>query len=148
MKRLSSKVSDILEFKGAPVQTIKSDETIGTLSRQLQKARVGAMVVSEDGKTISGIISERDIAYGLALYRSNLHELPVETLMTKKVITCKPEDRVSDVAKLMSEHYIRHVPVVSDEKLVGVVGMRDVMAQRLEQIQRNVRMMSYLVRAG
>jgi CBS domain-containing protein len=148
MKRHTSRVADILEFKPKPVQTIKSDETIGNLSRDLQKARVGAMVVSDDGETISGIISERDIAYGLALYRGDLHEIPINVLMTKKVITCKPEDKVSDIAKMMSKHHIRHVPVVKEDKVVGIVGMRDVMAQRLEEIQRSARLMSTLVGAS
>jgi CBS domain-containing protein len=148
MKRHTSRVSDILESKGQLVQTIKSDETVGALSRLLQKERIGAMIVSDDGETISGIISERDVAYGLGLYRSELHELPVSALMTKKVITCKPDDKVSEVAKLMNEFHIRHVPVIRDKKIVGVVGMRDVFKQRLEEIQRNVRLMGNFVTAS
>jgi CBS domain-containing protein len=148
MKRHTSRVSDILEFKNLPVQTIKGDETISTLSRRLQKERIGAMIVSDDGETISGIISERDIAYGLSLYRSELHELPVSTLMTKKVITCSPDDKVSDVAKIMNEFHIRHVPVIKDDKIVGVIGMRDVVQQRLEEIQRNMRLMGRIVMAS
>lgn len=148
MKRHTSRVSDILEFKSSPVQTIKSDETISNLSRRLQKERIGAMIVSDDGETISGIISERDIAYGLSLYRSELHELPVSALMTKKVITCSPDDKVSDIAKIMNEFHIRHVPVIKDDKIVGVIGMRDVVQQRLEEIQRNMRLMGRIVMAS
>jgi CBS domain-containing protein len=148
MKRQTSRVADILEFKSLPVQTIKGDETIGNLSRRLQKERIGAMIVSDDGETISGIISERDIAYALSTYRRHLHELPVSALMTKKVITCSPEDKVPEVARIMSEFHIRHVPVVRDDKIVGVIGMRDVVQQRLEDIQRNVRLMSRIVGAS
>ena len=146
MKRRISKVSDIISKK--PVHTIKSDETIGSLSRKLQKERVGAMVVSDDGTSIAGIISERDIAYALSLHRSNLHEMTVGALMTRKVITCSLNDRVYDVVRQMGECHIRDVPVVDSGKVVGMVGMRDVLEQRLEELEGNLHLMKKLVVAS
>lgn len=146
MKRRVSKVSDIISKNGA--LTVRSDDSIGSLSRQLQKERVGAMIVSDDGVSIAGIISERDIAYGLSLHRSDLHEMTVGALMTKKVITCKPEDRIYDVVRLMGEFHIRHVPVVKDGKVVGMVGMRDVIEQRLDELEGNLHLMKKLVIAS
>jgi CBS domain-containing protein len=149
MKRRVSKVSDIISQKTAPVQMIRSDESIGTLSRRLQKERIGAVVVSDDdGETIAGIISERDIAYGLSLHRSNLHELPVSALMTKKVVTCSLNTKLYDVVRMMGEFHIRHVPVVHNKKVVAILGMRDVIEQRLEELQGNLHLMGKLVMAS
>jgi CBS domain-containing protein len=141
VKRRAIVVSDILKSKGAVVTTIKPQDTIGELSRQLQRLRIGAMVVSRDGVTLDGIISERDIAYALALYRSELHALPVAQLMTKQVLTCAPDDKLAGVAKIMAEHHIRHVPVLDGKMLVGVISMRDVAAHRLTELQRIAELM-------
>jgi CBS domain-containing protein len=143
MKKRVSKVSDIITKRS--VLTVTSDESIAALSRRLQKERVGAMIVSDDGVSIAGIISERDIAYALSLHRGDLHEMKVRELMTKKVITCSPDDRVYDVVRLMADHHIRHVPVVLDGKVIGVIGMRDVIEQRLDDLEENLHLMKKLV---
>ena len=132
----SMKVSDILEFKGPSVKTIKPTETVGRLARQLQQNRIGAMVVSSDGHTVEGIISERDIAYSLADRRGELHLLPVSSLMTRHVITCSPDDGLSEVMGQMMMHRIRHLPVKRDYQLVGIVSIRDVLAFRLDEVER------------
>jgi CBS domain-containing protein len=146
MKRRFSKVSDIISSKG--VLTVRSDDTIAALSERLQQERVGAMIVSDDGDTISGIISERDIAYALSVHRSNLHDMKVGALMTKKVVTCSPEDRIYSVVRLMGEFHIRHVPVVRDGRVVGMLGMRDVIEQRLDELQGNLHRIEKLVMAS
>jgi CBS domain-containing protein len=148
MKKRVAKVADILEFKGSTVITIRPNETVGMLSRRLQQEQIGAMIVSDDGETVAGIVSERDIAYALALHRGDLHALPVSTLMTKKVITCSPDDTLTEVANVMSERRIRHLPVTDGMKLVGVIGMRDIVAQRLEDLQRTARLMGNFVIAS
>ena len=84
------KVSDILLAKGSTVVTIKPSETIGALSQRLRENRIGAAIVSRDGTMVDGVISERDIAYGLAIHKAELHTLPVSELMTKTVVTCSP----------------------------------------------------------
>lgn len=116
--------------------TIKPSETVGELARQLQRLRIGAMIVSGDGDRVDGIISERDVAYGLALYRGDLHTLPVSQLMTKQVVTCDPNDKVSEIARIMNERRIRHVPVQDEGRLVGVLSIRDVTMHRIEELQR------------
>ncbi|KAB2941946.1 MAG: CBS domain-containing protein [Hyphomicrobium sp.] len=148
MKRRVVKVVDILEAKGPGLLTIKPTETIATLARRLQQERVGAMIVSHDGVSLDGIISERDIAYGLALHRGHLHELPVAALMTKKAFTCSPDDSLSEVAKVMAERHIRHLPVLDGKRLIGVIGMRDVFMHRLDEMQRVTRLLSYYVGAA
>jgi CBS domain-containing protein len=148
MKKSIAKVADILEFKGDAVITIKPNETVGILSRRLQQEQIGAMIVSEDGRSVAGIISERDVAYALALHRGELHTLPVSALMTKKVITCSPDDTLNEVAKVMAERRIRHLPVTDGTKLVGVIGMRDIIMHRLEEMQRTARLMGNFVIAS
>lgn len=143
------KVSDILEIKGSSLKMIKPNETVGSLARQLQQARIGVMVVSQDGKTIDGIISERDIAYSLAERRGELHLLPVSVLMTREVITCSPENSLSDAARLMKKHNIRHLPVKQGDHLLGIISIRDVLEYRLDEIERKSNLvMRFLAASG
>ena len=138
-------VRDILNKKGSHLHTIKSTETIGKAARHLQQRQVGVMIVSDDGRTIDGIISERDIAYSLADRRGELHLLPVSALMTKQVITCTPEDTLADVARVMNQRHIRHLPVKASSQLVGIISIRDVLEQRLDEIERKAKLLTTLL---
>ena len=135
------KVSDILAVKGPVVVTVKASDTIGTLSERLRERRIGAAVVSGDGQSVDGVISERDIAYGLAVHVGDLRKLPVSALMTKTVITCTPGDEVSDVASTMVARNIRHLPVVEENRLVGMISIRDVLNFRVDDLQRQTNML-------
>lgn len=139
------KVADLLKEKEKQVFTVKPNETIGLLARTLQQHRVGVMVVSHDGRTPDGIISERDIAYSLAERRGELHLLPVSALMTRRVVTCTPESHLMEVMALMRQHHIRHVPVVEENQLVGIVSIRDVMEYRLNEMERRYKSVQHLV---
>lgn len=139
------KVADLLKEKEKHVLTVKPNETIGLLARTLQQHRVGVMVVSHDGQTPDGIISERDIAYSLAERRGELHLLPVSALMTRRVVTCTPESHLMEVMALMRQHHIRHVPVVEENQLVGIVSIRDVMEYRLNEMERRYKSVQHLV---
>jgi CBS domain-containing protein len=130
------KVADILAAKGPAVVTIRSSETIGALSQQLRARGIGAAVVSDDGETVDGVISERDIAYGLAIHKADLHALPVSALMTATVVTCFPHDSVGSVASTMLTRNIRHLPVQDGSRLVGLISIRDVLKMRLDDLQR------------
>lgn len=130
------KVADILEAKGHAVYTVKPTDTMGALSQCLREARIGAAIVSSDGQTVDGVISERDLAYGLAVHKANLHTLPVSALMTKTVITCSPNDSVAIVASTMLSRKVRHLPVQDGDRLVGMVSIRDVLNVRLDELQR------------
>ncbi|MGZ8369381.1 MAG: CBS domain-containing protein [Rhodoplanes sp.] len=93
------------------------------------------MIVTSDGQTLDGIISERDIAYGLAAHGAALPSLKVSDLMTRAVITCSLQDTVVDVAKVMTMRRIRHLPVKDGAKLVGVVSIGDVLKSRISEIE-------------
>ena len=98
---------------------------------------MGVMVVSVDGETLSGIISERDIAYGLHKRRGELLLTKVSMMMTKNVITCTTQTSVDDAMKLMSTNRIRHLVVMSDAgKIAGLVSIRDVLKPRIDRVQK------------
>ncbi len=129
------KVANILKTKGHDVMTVRPSETIAQLAQRLRFERVGAMIVSQDGSTIDGIISERDVAYGFAEHQSALSALPVADLMTKSVVTCSPDENVSDIARIMTQQRIRHLPVQDNGKLVGIISVGDVVKHRLDELQ-------------
>ena len=139
------KVADILALKGSVVFTIKPSETIGTLSQLLRDRRIGAAIVSSYGKAVDGVISERDVAYGLSIHTADLQTLLVSALMTKTVITCCPNDNIAKVASTMLSRNIRHLPVNDDNRLVGMVSIRDVLNLRLDELQRETAQLRNLV---
>ncbi len=136
MKSGVAKVADVLKRKGLAVRTIKPTETIEVLSHWLQEQRIGAMIVSRDGQSVDGIISERDVAYGIASHGGDLRALPVSALMTNDVITCSPDDTLAEVSKVMTERHIRHLPVAEGKQLAGIISMRDVFMHRVDEVHR------------
>lgn len=128
-------VSDILRDKGAGVKTVRSDDTALCLAKRLRSDRVGAMVVSDDGSSLDGIVSERDVAYGLAAYGADLHSVPVSQLMTKAVVTCSPHDTIAHVMQVMTQQRVRHLPVKDGNRLIGLVSAGDVLKHRVGEIQ-------------
>ena len=129
------KVSDILRVKGNAVKTVRPTETIVTLTHRLKLEGVGAMIVSQDGRTIDGIISERDVAHGLAEHGADLMDLHVSDLMTRAVTTCSPDDTIADIAKVMTRRRVRHLPVKANGELVGVVSVGDVVKHRFDEME-------------
>jgi CBS domain-containing protein len=128
-------VADILRTKGAAVTTVSAGASALVVAQRLRGQRIGAMLVSDDGHSIEGIISERDLAYGLATHAGNLPNVPVSELMTKEVITCSPRDSVSEIAKVMTQRRIRHLPVKDGDRLVGIITIGDVLKHRLVEMQ-------------
>ena len=129
------KVADILRTKGAAVTTVSAGASALVVAQRLRGQRIGAMIVSDDGHSIEGIISERDLAYGLAAHASNLPNVSVSELMTTDVITCSPRDSVSEIAKVMTQRRIRHLPVKDGDQLVGIITIGDVLKHRLDEMQ-------------
>lgn len=129
-------VADLLQDKKYRILMIAPTEPITSLARRLFDAHVGCMIVSRSGRTIDGIISERDVVRGLAENAGRIDKLTVADLMTRSVITCSPNDDVSSVAKTMTQRRIRHVPVVQDgDKLVGVISIGDVLKSRMGELE-------------
>ena len=135
------KVSDILQIKGSGVKTIAPDASVRELSVRLHAEQIGAMVVSSDGRSVDGMVSERDVAYALAAHGSGLTTLPVSRLMTKAVLVCSPEDSILYVMKLMTQRRIRHLPVKKGDQLVGIISIGDVLKHRLDELELEANVM-------
>jgi CBS domain-containing protein len=106
-------VETILRTKGSAVATIRPDQTVGAAVKELISRNVGALVVSEDGETVDGIISERDLVHGLADHGAGLLSLKVAEMMTQRVVTCELSDTVDQLMAEMTNRRIRHFPVRS-----------------------------------
>ena len=128
-------ISGILANKGSSVATIRHDATIGDAAEQLARHRVGALVVSDDGDTIEGILSERDLARGLAVHGATVIGMRVTDLMTRDVVTCEPTDSVERLMGVMTDRRIRHLPVVDAGHLAGIVSIGDIVKSRLDELE-------------
>jgi CBS domain-containing protein len=131
------KVREILEHKGRRVVTIRPDATISTAVHRLGLERIGALVVSEDGGVIAGILSERDIVRALVEDGGAIMgpDRRVADLMTTGVRTCGPDDNIKSVMADMTRHRFRHMPVVENGRLTGLVSIGDVVKSRLEEME-------------
>ena len=130
-------VSDVLEGKGNAVATIASDATVGSAVADLVRHRVGALVVSPDGLHIEGIVSERDIVQHLSELHSELLEGPVSSIMSTSVRVCSSTDDVESIMNVMTEHRIRHVPVVEGGELIGIISIGDVVKSRIQELEKD-----------
>jgi CBS domain-containing protein len=130
-------VSDLLDGKGTAVATIASDATVGAVVADLVRHRVGALVVSPDGRRIEGIVSERDIVQHLSELHADLLGEPVSSIMSTEVRTCAPTDDVESIMNLMTEHRIRHVPVVEGGDLSGIISIGDVVKNRIHELEKD-----------
>ena len=132
-------VETILRHKGRRVATIRADATIEKAVELLRRNGVGALVVSDDGTSVDGILSERDIVLGLFKCGGDLLSRPVGEVMTREVITCEPEDSVSDLMAEMTNRRIRHFPVIADGQLGGIVSIGDLVKSRLDEMEFETR---------
>lgn len=142
-------VADILAKKGSDVVTVRSDDTIGVVVDLLAERRFGALVVSADGSSIDGIISERDIVRGLSTVTNGLRDLQVSDLMTTPVKTCIGADGIGELMEQMTEHRIRHLPVEDDGALIGMISIGDVVKWRVTELEEEARHLEgYISGAG
>ena len=128
-------VETILRNKGSRVATIRPDATIADAVDALHRGRIGALVVSEDGNSVDGILSERDIVIALAEQATDLLSLTVGKIMTRDVVTCEPGDTVGELMAEMTNRRVRHLPVVADGRLCGIVSIGDLVKNRLDEVE-------------
>jgi CBS domain-containing protein len=141
-------VSSLLS--GKQVQTITPDATIKELSQSLTDLKIGALVVSSDGKNILGIVSERDIVQALPSHLHEIDKINVRDIMTVHVMTCKKDSTIAQLMALMTEKRIRHVPVVDDfGALISIISIGDVVKSYVSEIdeERNA-LLDYVKSAG
>ena len=142
------RVEDILRTKGRAVVTIEGDATVEQAVQRLRTNSIGALVVSGDGNSIDGIFSERDVTGGLARHGVALLRMPVSRVMSPNVATCSADDTLKRVAMEMTERRIRHIPVVENGRLAGLVSIGDVVKNRLDELELETNVMRdvYLAR--
>ena len=131
------KISSLLARKGSTVATISRDATISEVVAQLGSNRIGALVVSEDGDHIEGIISERDVVRGLAQSGAALLDDRVSSIMTEDVFFSGPEEDTETLMRVMTERRIRHVPIVENELICGIVSIGDVVKSRMDELEKD-----------
>ena len=128
-------VAEIIQRKGSEVATVKPDDAVASAVAVLAEKGFGALVVSSDGLSIDGIISERDVVRHLAHEQEGTLRIPVEDLMTRNVVTCTAADDVDAVIRTMLDGRFRHMPVVDDaEHLCGLVSLGDLALARVGPI--------------
>ena len=135
---MEARVSEVLKQEGDRVVTVAPQETVAAVVQVLTKNRIGAApVINKDGRLV-GIVSERDIIRGISEHSDALLTFPVEKLMTRDVQICSPFDRLVDLMQAITLCRIRHLPVVQNGKVCGIVSIGDVVKQRLEEVQLEV----------
>ncbi|MDD7910537.1 MULTISPECIES: CBS domain-containing protein [Pseudovibrio] len=129
-------VAAILNSKGREVFTESADKTLAEIAASLGGRRIGAVVICREPGVIAGILSERDIVSAIALHGSEALERPVTEYMTETVITCSEKDTINSVMGKMTAGRFRHVPVVENGKLCGLISIGDVVKYRIAEIER------------
>jgi CBS domain-containing protein len=128
-------VSTILSAKGGNVVTIEPTATLADASRLLAQHRIGAVLVTGAGERIVGVVSERDIVRALAAHGANALGLPLTDVMTRKVVTCTRADTIAELMERMTGGKFRHLPVIEDDRLVGIISIGDVVKMRLMEME-------------
>jgi CBS domain-containing protein len=127
-------IGQILAAKGAKVVSTRPDATIADVAKLLRREKIGAVVVME-AEALRGIISERDLARGLADHGAKLLEMKVGQLMTRDVVTCTPDAGIDHLMQTMTDGRFRHLPVLKDGKVAGIVSIGDVVKHRLDELE-------------
>ena len=129
------RIADILRAKGDQVATVPPQATVRDLLAALAGHNIGAVVVSPDGAVIEGIVSERDVVRRLHEHGAALLDSPVSAIMSSPVRTCAPGDAVEGLRRVMTEHRVRHLPVVDGGRLAGIVSIGDVVKSAIDQLE-------------
>ena len=128
-------VKAILDAKGGSVITIEPTASLEQAAKILAERRIGALVVTGPEQRVVGIVSERDIVAMLAARGCHALDVPLTAVMTRKVTTCSPADTISTIMERMTEGKFRHVPVVEQDRLTGIISIGDVVKHRLQQME-------------
>jgi CBS domain-containing protein len=141
-------IEAVLRAKGRQVETVTPEATVLDVCQRMRSKNIGALVVTRDGQRIDGLISERDIVSGLAREGVEALRKPAGHLMTRSVITCSPDDHLTKVMAIITHRRVRHLPVVVDGKLAGIVSIGDLMKTRLEEVELEANVLRDVYLAG
>ena len=138
-------VATILKDKGANIISASPNDTLSDICTILGERRIGAVMVLNPDESIAGIVSERDVVGAISREGAAVLERSVADFMTRNVVTCKSEDSINDVMSKMTTGRFRHVPVLDDGKLIGLISIGDVIKERIVQAERDAEeMRSYI----
>jgi CBS domain-containing protein len=142
-------IQHILATKGSDVVAVRSADTIAHAAATLRANRIGAVIVSDDdGATVAGILSERDIVRVIADDGAAALDQPVSAVMTAEVFTCDPTATLEQLMATMTELRIRHIPVVAEGRLVGVISIGDVVKHRVGELSQEAKTLHDYVTSG
>jgi len=141
-------IADILRGKGSDVVTVTPDVTVEHLIGLLAQHRIGALVVSTDGAQVDGIVSERDVVRALAARGAAVLSEPVDQICTHNVITASPSTRVADLRQVMTDGRFRHVPVITDGRLQGIVSIGDVVKSSMSELESEREALTSYIQSG
>lgn len=141
-------VSGLLQVKGSDVATVQPTTPVREVVAELATRRIGAVVVSADGQRIDGVLSERDIVRSLAERGAGMLDQPASELMTAEVFTCEPSTTADQLMSLMTERRIRHVPVVVEDRLAGLVSIGDVVRDRIADLETESQVLHEYIEHG
>ena len=128
-------IESILVVKGKAVSTIRPEARVAEAARRMREERIGVLVISDDGRRILGIISDRGVMHAIVEHGVGIMDQPVESVMAREVVTCSPRDRIGSIMRLMTDRRIRHVPVVEDGQLSGIISIGDVVKSRIGELE-------------
>ena len=142
-------VAHILRQKGTSVVTVERTDSVQTIVDVLARHRIGAVVVVDGAGGIAGIVSERDVVRAMAGNTAAVVDKTAKDIMTSKVRTCSPNDSEAELMQLMTEHRIRHLPVIANGRVAGMISIGDVVKLRIESMQAETdHMKSYIASSG
>jgi CBS domain-containing protein len=142
------KVATILRAKGSHVHTTRPDTTVYSVVWEFRLRGVGALVVTEDGVSVLGLVSERDVVRALTEHGAGVLSLPVSRVMTTPVHLASPEDGIAAVMERMTRHRVRHLPVVEQGRLCGIVSLGDLVKHRLDELEMEANILRETLIAG
>jgi CBS domain-containing protein len=142
-------VADILRHKGRQIFHVSPDTDLAEVARRLEEHRIGAVLVLDDWNQLAGIVSERDIVRALRRHGADTLKMTAAQVMTRSVTTVSPRATVAEAMSLMTEGRFRHIPVVENGQLVGVISIGDVVKARIvEQAEENESLRAYIAGAA
>ena len=141
------RVRDLLNRKAADIQSTTPSTSLLDAIRQLNEHNIGSLIVME-GDSVVGIVTERDVLHATGRESGDLHNLSVRDIMTTDLITCEPEANVEGIMATMTENRIRHLPVLEEENLVGVISIGDVVKARFQETEAEASQLKEYIRTG
>ncbi len=141
-------VESILKAKGGEVVAVAPSDTIAVATQTLNEKGIGAVLVRETSDKIVGIVSERDIVRGIARHKGSCLDMKVSDLMTSPVISCQPDDSIDKIMQLMTDRRIRHLPVMQDGDLLGIISIGDVVKRRISEIEHETEALRQYISTG